>query len=126
MTRLDPTTIYVLGGPNAILDSVVTGLQAYAPTVTRLAGPDRYATAVAISSLFFGAAEYDDLFVATGRNFPDALAAGAFGNPLLLSNGGPLSSQGLAEATRLDPLRIHVLGGPTVLLDSLITQLQGS
>ena len=126
LDRLNPTTIYVLGGDQVILPSVATGLQAYAPTVTRLAGADRYATAVKISQTFFTPAEYADLFVATGRNFPDALAAGAFGNPLLLSNGGPLSTEGIAEATRLDPLRIHVLGGPTILLETLVNQLKTS
>ncbi len=126
LDRLNPTTIYVLGGDQVILPSVITALQPYATTVTRLAGADRYATAVKISQTFFGAAEYEDMFVATGRNFPDALAAGAFGNPLLLSNGGPLSTEGFNEAKRLDPLRIHVLGGPTILLETLVDQLKTS
>ncbi|MEO8509816.1 MAG: cell wall-binding repeat-containing protein [Chloroflexota bacterium] len=126
LDRLNPTTIYVLGGPSVIPETVVNALKAYTTTVTRLSGIDRYATAVVVSQTFFGPAEYDDLFVATGQNFPDALAAGAFGNPLLLSKGGPLTTAAFNEAKRLDPLRIHVLGGPTVLEDSLITQLQGS
>ncbi|WP_194918863.1 cell wall-binding repeat-containing protein [Catenulispora rubra] len=43
--------------------------------VRRLAGPDRYATAAAIAGAITQAP--DRILVATGNNFPDALAAGA-------------------------------------------------
>lgn len=71
-------TVYLLGGASALSSSVANTLSAAGYTVRRLSGADRYATALAI------AAEIDQvagpagvLFVATGRNFPDALAAGA-------------------------------------------------
>jgi len=49
------TTIYVLGGPAAVSDDVFTALENTevgdnGPTVTRISGDDRYATAEAIAS----------------------------------------------------------------------------
>jgi hypothetical protein len=77
LTRLQPANIKVLGGPSVIPDSVVAELGSFtAGSVTRLAGPDRYATAAAIVQDAF--AGYSGLvFVAFGGNFPDALSGGA-------------------------------------------------
>src|SRR5664280_1662708 len=58
-------------------------------TYTRLAGADRYGTAVAISQSGFLPQSPGGQFaamVASGANFPDALAAG----PVAASSGGPL------------------------------------
>src|SRR5690606_16448261 len=81
--------------------------------VTRLAGPDRYATAAAIAGEFPAGA--DVVYVASGQNFPDALAgaalAGSQGAPVLLvrSDGIPTATH---EALReLFPFRVVVLGG---------------
>jgi len=58
-------------------------------TETPLAGSDRYATAVEVSADTFPEGA-DTVIVATGLNFPDALAgaslAGAYGAPILLVN----------------------------------------
>lgn len=47
------STVYVLGGSAAVADSVVTAVEGLnsKPTVTRIAGDDRYATAAAIASM---------------------------------------------------------------------------
>ena len=47
------STVYVLGGSAAVADSVVTAIEGLnaGPTVTRIAGDDRYATAAAIASM---------------------------------------------------------------------------
>jgi peptidoglycan-N-acetylglucosamine deacetylase len=50
----------------------------------RVAGPDRYATAAAISRRFFATAP--TVFVATGAGFPGGLAAG----PAAARLGGPV------------------------------------
>ena len=48
----DVKTVYVLGGSAAVSDSAVTALEGLSskPTVTRIAGDDRYATAAAIAA----------------------------------------------------------------------------
>lgn len=84
------------------------------PTTHRLAGPDRFATAVAVSmSAFEGGA--DTVFVATGLGFADALsaapAAAIEGAPLLLTSPTSLPALVRAEILRLDPERVVIVGG---------------
>ena len=62
--------------------------------VTRLSGADRYGTSAAISSANF-APGVPAVFIASGLNFPDALAAASpaaiAGDPILLVNGAAAS-----------------------------------
>jgi hypothetical protein len=53
LSRLSPDVIFVVGGTAVITDSVVSQLGAYASTVTRVAGANRYATAAAVSAAVF-------------------------------------------------------------------------
>ncbi len=81
--------------------------------MTRVAGANRYATAVAVSRRSFPTA--DTVYIATGIDFPDALAAGpvaaASGAPILLVRAESIPSETLAEVDRLMPRSIVVLGG---------------
>jgi len=89
LTRIAPATIYVIGGPGAVSSASAAALEAYADEVLRIAGPDRYATSRAVADRFFG--DPSAVYVATGRDYPDALAAsavaGALGGPLVLVDG---------------------------------------
>jgi hypothetical protein len=53
LTRLAPDVIYVAGGTAVVSDTVFNQLKAYAPTVTRVAGANRYSTAVEVSKSAF-------------------------------------------------------------------------
>lgn len=87
---------------------------ATAAVVERLAGPDRYATAAAISAASF-APGVPVAFVATGATFPDSLAAGSpagrLKGPILLTTASGLPPPTSAELDRLNPQQIVVLGG---------------
>jgi glucose/arabinose dehydrogenase/putative cell wall-binding protein len=82
--------------------------------VERLAGPDRYATAAAVSHERFpdGAGT---VFVATGADFPDALAggpaAGVAEAPILLVERDRVPAPTRTEIGRLDPDEVVILGG---------------
>src|SRR5664280_187945 len=99
------------------------------PTVphTRLAGADRYGTAGAISRYAFQPQYSGQSFsvtVASGTNFPDALAAGpvaaAQDGPLLLvPQDGVLPPTVITELTRLNPYMVHIAGG-TAAVSSLV------
>lgn len=103
-----------------IAASVGIAMPAHAePNVTRLAGSDRYETAVAISKYGFQP-EYEgkrfNVTVASGANFPDALAAGALadsreGPLLLVPRDGALPSAVTSELKRLNPYSIYIAGG---------------
>ena len=67
-------TAILLGGEAALSAQVVADVEALGLEANRVAGPDRFATAVAIADLL---GEPDTVLLATGNDFPDALSAGA-------------------------------------------------
>jgi len=108
------------------INNLVIRISAATPTVSRLAGADRYATAATVSTAHFGPG-VPVAYVATGVNFPDALAGGAAaahqGGPLLLVTQSTIPSATAAELSRLAPGRIRVLGGTGVISDAVMRQL---
>ena len=80
--------------------------------VGRLWGAGRYSTAVRISEAAFSPG-VERVYVATGENFPDALAGGAASGgegPILLVRKDVIPSATVNELRRLKPKRIVVLG----------------
>ena len=111
-------SVTVIGGPGTVADAVVDDLARRGLRVQRFAGRDRYATAVVVSrAVFRGTREV--VFVATGRDFPDALAATptivSAGGPLLLVDPDAIPEVVQEELRRLQPRAIVVLGGPNVI-----------
>ena len=97
-----------------------------ATQILRSGGSDRYATALAISRNNFGADSVTTAVIATGRDFPDALAAsalaGAFGSPVLLVDAA-VSSGLTAELKRLGATKVCLVGGPAAIPDTIATAL---
>ncbi|CAN5385414.1 hypothetical protein BH23ACT9_BH23ACT9_05290 [soil metagenome] len=75
IARLGASRAIVLGGTAAVDSVVVEALEVDGLTVQRVAGEDRFATAVAIAAEL---GQTDRFVVANGGAFPDALAAGPF------------------------------------------------
>ena len=120
--------------------AVEVALGAYTSgSVTRLGGQNRYETAVEVSKSKFNSG-VPVVYVATGANFADALAAGAAAKglgPVLLTEKDALTSVTSDEVSRLKPSRVVVLGGSAVvsetvrsalsaLVDSPVERLGGS
>ncbi len=128
LRRLGPSRVIVLGGAGAVGGAVVTRTQSILPSaaISRLAGADRYATAVAISRASFSSAT--TLFVATGLSFPDALvavpAAARTGGALLLAPGTWVPAGVREEAARLKPTQLAMLGGLRVVNDRVTFDLR--
>jgi putative cell wall-binding protein len=93
----------------------------------RVQGADRYATSVAISQH-----EYPNgapvVYVASGTSYPDALSASAAaahrGGPLLLVPPSGATTAIDDEIRRLGASRVIVVGGPAVVPDAVLSQLQ--
>ncbi|HEX2140761.1 MAG TPA: cell wall-binding repeat-containing protein, partial [Candidatus Limnocylindria bacterium] len=85
------------------------------PSVGRIFGADRYATAAAVSEATT-AQDVPVAYVASGIDFADALTGGAaaahLDGPVLLVTPNTIPEATAAELTRLTPGRIVVLGGP--------------
>jgi putative cell wall-binding protein len=108
---------------------VAAGLRSYATSgnVGRLAGADRYATAAAVSASRWPADGPHTVFVATGLNFADALAAvplaGVRDVPLLLTDPRSLSAATAAELRRLNPTQVIILGAGGAVSDAVGAQI---
>ena len=82
-------TVYLLGGVNAVPQTMETGLDGF--KVKRLGGADRYTTNLLI--LQEAGVGNKDIIVCTGLNFADSLSASATGLPILLVKGGLTDTQ---------------------------------
>lgn len=123
LQRLRPRQVFVMGGPAQVSATVEQELRTLTgATVERLAGDDRYATAVRATQRFF-AAGVDQLYIADGSSFADALAGGALagrrGAPLLLAGRGGLSEVVRAEVRRLRPRSVVIAGGESAVPESV-------
>jgi putative cell wall-binding protein len=96
------------------------------PTTSRLAGDNRYATAVAIASAAYPTTA-DVVYVATGDNYPDALSAApaavAEGAPLLLVPSSGVPSIVSDKIGDLAPDQIVVVGGPAAVPAAVFDEL---
>lgn len=108
----DASVKYYSATLNVATDGAITIPAAPTAVVKRLAGTDRYQTAVAVSQQVsrIGA----PIVLATGQNFADALAAGPLaaklGGTLLLTTHGSLPAAVKTEIERLKPSEIVIVG----------------
>ncbi len=118
LAELTPESITIVGGGTAVSAGVAAALAAYSPTVTRISGPDRYATAAQLAANAFPTAT--GFFLASGSGFADALTggpvAGMLGQPLLLAAPTCLPANSTAvEAAAINPSTVTLLGGAASL-----------
>jgi hypothetical protein len=103
------STVYVLGGPLALSPAVAATVQAEGYSVVRLAGQDMYGTAIAIAKRVISLNENyaNGIFLATGLQYYDALAAGTAAGQLnggfvLLTDGDKMPAETAAFIKQLD------------------------
>lgn len=125
LNRLNPTTIVIVGGSSVVSGSVANALRSYADSVVRIGGANRYETSRliaqrGISRGFFSTDE--QVWVATGSNYADALSAGAAaasaGVPILLVDGKASSIDSATRsflASTLEPTVARIAGGTAVV-----------
>ena len=122
ISRLKPERVVLLGGPVALSDTVESQVAALGVSATRWYGADRYATAATVSQNTYPGG-VTNVYLATGRAFPDALAGAALaavaGGPLLLTEPNSLPTATADEIRRLHPSAIVVLGGTSAVSDAV-------
>jgi putative cell wall-binding protein len=110
---------------NRYFGNPVTGTPTNA---SRIAGDDRYSTAIEISKVTYPTSGVPVAYVTTGQDFPDALsaapAAAAQGGPLLLTYPFGVPSTTIDELRRLKPAKIVVVGGTAAVGDAAYAALQ--
>ncbi|WP_164996722.1 5'-nucleotidase C-terminal domain-containing protein [Actinomyces minihominis] len=94
LKRLGTENILITGGQGAVNSTIEANLSKAFPNVERLQGKDRYATNMAVNvylNKHAGSVPMTGVWIATGKNFPDALtaapAAGDMTQRLVLTNG---------------------------------------
>jgi len=99
------------------------------PSAARIAGDDRFSTAVAVSRSAYPSSGVKVVYIATGLDFPDALsaapAAAAQGGPILLVRPDSLPDATGSEIRRLAPGKIVVVGGEAAVNSAVFETLRG-
>ena len=112
LDSLGTTEIKVLGGTGSVSAGIFDDL-AEIGTAIRIAGDSRYETSRLVNADAFDSA--DRVFLATGLNFPDALAgsawAGSIDAPLYVVPGTCISPDVRDDITSLGATRVTLLGG---------------
>jgi putative cell wall-binding protein len=129
IVRLGASKVIVVGGPVAVSDTVFKALTAVVPHTERITGSDRFEVSREVARYAFSDNPAQDVFVATGTNYPDALAAGAvagpYGAPVVLVNGPApsLDAETTKLLTELGADSITIAGGPNAVSPQIETQL---
>ena len=116
LKRLAPAHVLIMGGEAAVSASVEASVRAIVPDTVRVAGATRYDTSVGGVRAAFpdGAAK---AYIATGKNFPDALTGGALAAaesaPLIIVPGtaGAAPADVVQLLDDLGTTSVTILGG---------------
>ncbi|TWH57769.1 putative cell wall-binding protein [Desulfitobacterium sp. LBE] len=119
LTEWDIQTVLLCGGSGVLSESITTTLEEeLGLEITRLAGDNRYLTALAIAQYLVEAAEGTDTpyaALATGENYPDALAGAALavklGMPVLLTGQSSIDPAVQAYLKELELEKLYIFGG---------------
>lgn len=114
-----------LGATLAVTALVAPATAVAASTADRLAGTDRYDTAIQIADEFKTS---DVVYLARGDNQADAVAGGKLKNgPLLLVNEGSRTREAVAaEVKKLKAKHVVVLGGVGAVSDDTVKAVAGN
>ncbi|MEO6532788.1 MAG: cell wall-binding repeat-containing protein [Pseudolysinimonas sp.] len=146
IVKLHPTRIVVVGGTGSVSPAVFSRLGALVPGVAevRIGGADRYEVSRnVITEAFVDAPGFSGVtrvYLATGRNFPDALSAsavaGRLGAPVLLVDGlssgvdqptsdliAALRLKGPGSAYWLASQSVLIAGGPASVTDAYLDSI---
>lgn len=94
---------------------------------SRLHGTDRYKTMVEIIKAGFQPGDSDTVIIATGENYPDALAAsglaGLLDAPVILTPKAGLADESIKEIERLQPQNAIILGSTAAISSAVMEDL---
>lgn len=113
---VDGGSIVFVGGTAVMPEAMADEFEAVGLEVTRYSGADRYATAVAVARAI---GSPDAVMLTTGRNFPDALAAGPaaarMNGVVILTNDSVMPSVSADYLAEVPAAPQYAVGGPAAL-----------
>jgi putative cell wall-binding protein len=133
LEAIDADVVLILGGTAAVGSGVESELQSQGYETVRLGGADRWETAKIVADIFaddfgFGV---DDVGLATGFEFADALASAPYlaelgSTPLVLTPGSDThpTTESFFEERAGDIATLHVFGGTAAVAQSVADAYQ--
>lgn len=121
--------IYIIGGESAVPEKMQTRLSGF--SVSRIFGKNRYSTNIEV--LKAAGVSDEEILVASGADYADALSASAVGKPILLVPGksASLTSEQtqylsrLAKANSAALSKAYIIGGTGAVSEGIEKQLSG-
>lgn len=127
LEELDPDLVTVLGGEEAVSEEVLAEIGEQTDEVRRVAGEDRYETSALLAEQ---TAPGEAAMVASGEDFPDALAGTALAGhlgvdvPLLLTQPDNLPEATGSVLSDREPATVDLLGGELTINDSVGKEIE--
>ncbi len=122
---LDYQTKHALPWTGVLDNATWAYMEKNAEAVNRISGEDRYETAAKVAAL---SPTGGDVYITTGENYPDALAAGARAgareDPMLLTRLNQLPSSTVKELRRIKPRSIYIVGGKSAVTSKVFGDLR--
>lgn len=127
LSSLGTRRVILVGGPAVISDGIQRNLADLGYSVSRQGGRDRYETAAAVNGAAFVAGDIRTTFLATGADFPDALAGAALAGylhaPLFVTSAGCTPEVIHTALDASGATSRVVLGGTAVVSDTAAENL---
>lgn len=110
-----------------LLLTLINSNKVFAVQTERFAGSDRYATSLQVSKNNWKTSDY--VFIASGKDFPDALCATPlakkYNAPILLIDGATLNNDTINEFKRLAIKNVYIIGGTGVISKNIEDTITG-
>ncbi len=129
IARLNPTKIVIVGGAGAVSESVQAELAGLCDEIERVDGENRYVVSRALALSAFGEGGSDYVYLADGRNFPDALSAGGAAAkrsaPVILIDGSlpEIDAETIATLQLLGVTKVIIAGGQAAVSSGIESSL---
>ena len=123
--------VYIVGGTSAVPDSLASDLKKAGCTVKRISGPNRFDTNIAV--LKEAGVSKEQILIASGTDYADALSASAVGKPILLVAGKTNSLtpnqkaylNSLKSANSAALSKAYIIGGTGAVSKGIADQVKG-
>lgn len=120
LKRLGVKNVYIIGGTGVISSGIEGQIEAKGINCIRIAGKDRYETAIKIAKLLD---TNKNVIIATGNDYPDALSiasiAAKLGIPILLTQKGELPQIVKEYINEKQISKSYIVGGTGVISDTV-------
>lgn len=119
--------LYIVGGPSTISEELQRELTTLSKNIFRISGVNRYATAIEVMDVVVSNNQVNDILLANGEIFADALAASSVAAsrniPIVLTNGEYLDNNTVNYLSTRNIDNIYLVGGSRSVISTVVKPL---